>query len=892
MDFQTTDLWRQAFEPREDDQHEEARSLLRTALLSMRDQVKELVTHIPADCKNLTVHDISHVDALWTSADLLCGSEWELNPSETFVLGAAILTHDAGLTSIAYPEGRAGLKKLDLWDDLVADELQKTGGSEITAEQEASVLFAVLRELHAERAGSLCTQAWVLKPGNNVYLLENSELREAFGECIGRIAHSHHWSINRVAEELSSQIGGSPSLPAGWDINEQKLACILRCADAAQVDRTRAPLLLQAAVNPTGFSKAHWLAQSKLNRPTVCGDSIQFTSSSVFSSKDSEAWWVAYDLAQILDKEINSSNALLTEIGQPPFVVQRVAGAKSSRSFANLVKTTDWHPIDASIRVTDPVSLAKKLGGENLYGRNILVPFRELIQNAADAIRARRAHEQRGQEFGRINVTIEAHPSDDTLCLVHVDDDGLGMSSRVLTTTLVDFGKTFWDSSALREEFPGLRSSGFQRIGKFGIGFFSIFDFTDKVSVTSRRYDLGKREANALEFSGLAARPLLRTNASDRLPNDTSTRVTMSLKKAELIEAEAPPKKDKRTARGLLRKLEAERRAENTKSLGFTQRLLSMVSFLDVEVQFKDLRTGEQFRHLPDIYGSASTKFLDELYFTGFTEQFERHKPQSMLSSITDASGTVHGRAALDVEELTRGNSGNSGSFGCAAVGGIVTGQLGIPMTTSTGAPIPFIGVVECSTVRASREYAHPNAPEKAIDRWLEGQLNMVDLGLMTRHEQLLLGSAVYSTLGKKLEIPLVLHRGVERSARFLEELVKRSDRVIVPASFSITSQFGILGYNQLSPEYFEVETVEELVVFGPKVDYVVPREVSRKLHKSNGGSIAIPEMRSQSSVLFPLIDMMKNKMGRDPELTVAQEALFDTRIPSLSKPDWCLVIS
>lgn len=440
----------------------------------MREQVEGLVTYIPNDCKDLTVHDITHLDALWVSADMLCGDAWKLNPAEAFVLGAAILTHDAGLTSVAYPDGRAGLKKLPLWGDLVASELQTSASVRITADQEASVLFCILRELHAKQAAKLCTQSWDAGGGKSIFLLENNELREAFGECIGRFAHSHHWSINRVAEELSTQFGGSPSFPPSWDIYEQKLACTLRCADAAQVDRTRAPLLLHAAVNPKGFSKAHWQAQSKLNRPTLMGDSIHFTSSSIFKATEADAWWLAYDLAIVLNKEVNEANALLTEIGLIPFVAQRVAGASSSRAFAKFVKTTNWHPIDASIRVTDPMALARKLGGENLYGRSILVPFREIIQNSADAIKARRALEQRGQDFGKIDIVIEQDPSKEDNCLVHIDDNGLGMSERVLTTTLVDFGTSFWPSDTLRDEFPGLSAAGVKHIGKFGIGFFQF----------------------------------------------------------------------------------------------------------------------------------------------------------------------------------------------------------------------------------------------------------------------------------------------------------------------------------------------------------------------------------------------------------------------------------
>jgi hypothetical protein len=55
-----------------------------------------------------------------------------------------------------------------------------------------------------------------------------------------------------------------------------------------------------------------------------------------------------------------------------------------------LIPTKGWTPIDTRIKITSVTDLVRKLGGEELYGHDPIVPLRELIQNASDAVRARR----------------------------------------------------------------------------------------------------------------------------------------------------------------------------------------------------------------------------------------------------------------------------------------------------------------------------------------------------------------------------------------------------------------------------------------------------------------------------------------------------------------------
>jgi HSP90 family molecular chaperone len=136
------------------------------------------------------------------------------------------------------------------------------------------------------------------------------------------------------------------------------------------------------------------------------------------------------------------------------------------------VQTRGWRPVDARLQVSDVPRIVETLGGSKLYGDDPTVPLRELIQNAADAVQARRRFQKRPADWGKITISLRQRG--DEVWLI-VEDTGIGMSEQVLTGPLLDFGTSFWRSPMAMEEFPGLMASGMHAIGRFGIGFFSVF---------------------------------------------------------------------------------------------------------------------------------------------------------------------------------------------------------------------------------------------------------------------------------------------------------------------------------------------------------------------------------------------------------------------------------
>ncbi|MDF3142526.1 MULTISPECIES: ATP-binding protein [unclassified Streptomyces] len=532
-DYTNTSLWRHTLVARPGpDPHAQQRERLRASYVELRKKAATLLEENARSMPDFTVHDISHVDALWETADLVCGTEVTLNPAEAYVLGCAFVLHDAAMGSAAYgtsvPEA-LGEKR---WRDLVAMTYYDREGcwpdrEELDApppEIAKACQAAAIRATHADQARRLVDQPWRSNTGNDIFLIEEVQLREVYGPLIGELAASHWWPVDRLADEFRHQSGSLPWQPSNWTIEPLKLACVLRLADATQIDSRRAPTFLSSLRKPRGVSREHWRFQEHISRPYLKGDRVTYNSLRPFPPQDATAWWLALDYLRGIDQELKAVDALLHDLGRTRLAARAVAGVDSPERFAELFRVQDWRPIDATVKVSDVPALVRNLGGEQLYGDAPEVAVRELIQNAQDAVLARRAL-QPGFPDGRVEVRLAE--TDGSWCL-EVSDNGVGMDEEILLHGLLDFGSSGWSSARVRNRLPGLASGGFQPSGRFGIGFFSVFLLGDRVELITRRYDGSLADARRIAFDGPASRPLLTPlSTQDWVPEGTTVRVML-----------------------------------------------------------------------------------------------------------------------------------------------------------------------------------------------------------------------------------------------------------------------------------------------------------------------------------------------------------------------------
>ena len=544
LSFEQTHLWRETLKERKPDEDKKAREKLRSGFLGFRENAVPVAEAIKSSYPWLTVHDITHIDALWGVAELIIGKTYPLNPAEAFVLGGAFLIHDLGNGLAAYQKGPEQLRGSPEWKDALAARIRRARGRAPTAadfENPPADLAQLatedaLRALHASHALRLVLDPWKTDQGKDIYMLEETGLREHFGELIGEVAYSHWWDISELERKFAKkQFGAMVGTPRDWTVDVLKVACILRVADAAHIDKSRAPTFLQALLRPQGVSKTHWDFQNKLSQTTLVNDRLLYSASQSFNRADVDAFWLCFDTLRMVDRELRQVDALLASTGKERFRARSVAGVDDPRHLTESIPTDGWTPMDARIHVTDVPTLVGRLGGIELYGNEPTVPLRELIQNAADAVRARRALEKkRAADWGTITVRTG---QDKHGPWIEVEDTGVGMSEHVLTHHLLDFGSSYWSSEDMRREHRDLAASSFEPTGRFGIGFFATFMWGHRLSVTSRAYRNGKAETKVLEFEhGLKRRPLLRPASEEEQLDDGGTRVRVWLSDSKMLE--------------------------------------------------------------------------------------------------------------------------------------------------------------------------------------------------------------------------------------------------------------------------------------------------------------------------------------------------------------------
>jgi hypothetical protein len=700
-DFTFTNLWTSSLQEREHDKYESHRGRLRSAYLRFREHPAIVAAEIPQDLRDFTVHDITHLDALWEMADLICGADSQINPVEAFVLGGSFLIHDLGLSIAAFPEGRDYLMRTPVWQDHIIARLQSrlnripTDG-EIKSAPEADKKAATettLRILHAEQAEKLALTSFPHGTTTH-YLIEDEELRNSLGPIIGQIAHSHWWPVPRLAREFGTKIGAPYWCPQEWTIDSLKLACMLRLADATHLDARRAPAFLRAIRKPEDSSDRHWAFQQNLQKPQNEADRIVFTSAKPFLLSEAPAWWLCYQTLQMVDSEFKQVDALLADTRKPRFALRAVAGCEDPTRLAKYIRTDGWVPVEAKIRISNVPDIVRKLGGEELYGEKPYVCLRELVQNAADAVEARRFLEGRESNWG--SITVRLYKQRDKHIL-EVTDTGIGMSEQVLAGPFLDFGTSYWGSPMMSSEFPGLLARGFQSTGRFGIGFFSVFMVASKVSVLTRRFDQALADTRVLEFGkALSDPPILRPANQDERLRDGGTCIRLELSVApnaqkgllyyeHYYQAITLPS----LLRWLCPALNVDLYAECD---GNKDQVLRANDWL--EISAKDL---------------VARTVLPEAKMSRFEEGLQRIA--NRLTPITNEQGQIIGRIGMEAGEMWNGSMYDWDYDGVVTVGGLRASTLS-----------GIAGILVGYPLRASRESAMPFAGSTQMARWATAQ--------------------------------------------------------------------------------------------------------------------------------------------------------------------------
>lgn len=715
-DYQQSSLWRRTLGGESIPEHDQAAvAKLRSAYEDFRSKVEPMAGEISLSMPMFTDHSIVHIDSLWDTASLIIGEKFPINPAEAFVLGGAFLLHDLGMGLVAFPDGVESIRNDPLFDTFVEASIDRSRRSSPGLDQEAvrsdaedEAIVTVLRLRHARQAERLVSQQFTTSNKETFRLLENTELRSAFGPLIGRIAHSHWFDVDELQATFPNVLGSHPSHPPSWEVDSLKLACILRLADAIHIDSRRAPTYLHAFRKPTGISRDHWYFQERLTRPRLEGDRLIYTATQPFSAEDAQAWWLAYETLQMIDGELHRVDALCVDSNRPRFLAQAVAGADSPRRLANFIEPSGWDPVDARVRVTQVESVVSNLGGRELYGNSPMVAIRELVSNAADSVRARQL-----QFGGSENDVVVRIWESDGQHWISVSDHGIGMDQSRIVSSLTDFGNSGWMSAQTLTEYPKLVGKEYRSTGRFGIGFFSVFMLGSHVEVRSLKALEAADKTSKLVFeNGLASRPVLhRVDPDDYMfGGGTEVRVRLDL--------------DPLTRKGLL----GTETLRNSRAEMFESRLRHLCALTDVNIGFAD-SSEDNYRVIvsADQWKTASAGHLFKMIYADELEnpltapmyrEYE-HLFERNLRNIIDERGDVIGRAILiaGFDDVTTSDiwwwpTPRAGVY----VGGMYADSIWSVMGVFVGEP-----------QKADRNSAFPSASIETLRSWVAQQVTLID---------------------------------------------------------------------------------------------------------------------------------------------------------------------
>ena len=284
---------------------------------------------------------------------------------------------------------------------------------------------------------------------------------------------------------------------------------VLRIADYLQMAETRAPKeLLRIKLLQSPVSHREWDANAAIR-------DVRHT------HEDPEALFIEAEPADVLtylriqdwlagvQKELDESWAVLGEVygRYAPLdglglVVRRVrSNLDNVTEFARRIK---YIPCRASFQAANP-DLLKLLVGP-LYGDDAEIAFRELVQNAVDAVREIRMYVADNQtapqvgygETADVTVTVERDSPGEWW--VTVRDRGIGMALETVLQYFLKVGASYRHSDVWRTRFEDdLGKARVLRSGRFGVGVLASFLLGDRIEVATRHVD--SAPSDGLTFS-------------------------------------------------------------------------------------------------------------------------------------------------------------------------------------------------------------------------------------------------------------------------------------------------------------------------------------------------------------------------------------------------------
>lgn len=487
-------------------------------------------------CPQYTLHDEVHllrVTELMAKVMPIAVSD-VLNPIEVALLILSANFHDQGMVlenaELSALQKDEGFRRFqDNWivehpnftevrqhindKNLSAAEQERL--REIETELKAALLTDFIRITHGQRSADFVRSTYIT---DSSWTIAGTNM----AELVARLCLSHVQS----ASDLIAAKGFRFDESVGpYKVNMPYLGLVLRLADILDLDRDRTPDSLYRTINfRSGVSLREWEKHRSVDGWVIEPGLVQFT----MRCEHPEYQRAAYQFMDWIDKELSDAQWMLRTFPKSssgyridlPQSVDRTRIEPKDEAYI-------YQDLEFSLSRNEVVKL---LMTNKLYGSPWLC-VRELLQNAMDALRYRRALLKRdnGTDWTLGKVEMSHELDADGHEILSVTDNGAGMDSVIIQNFLTKVGRSYYRSPEFEQERASFRSAGveFDPCAQFGIGFMSCFMLGDDIRIHTRR-DYGPYkglgEPYTVEISGLGGIVVIRRGA-DNQPAGTTVSI-------------------------------------------------------------------------------------------------------------------------------------------------------------------------------------------------------------------------------------------------------------------------------------------------------------------------------------------------------------------------------
>jgi hypothetical protein len=458
-----------------------------------------------------------------------------LNPIEITLLILAAHFHDQGMVmeqGELYQVRASSEFKIfeDTWEiehPNVKAVRQRLGDRNITGPEKQQI-----RDAYYELRGALLTDYVRRNHGErSAEFIRNgygSDLRWAVGgsnlaELVARLSSSHV----RSATELVPAKGFRHDEVIGtYRINMPYLGLVLRLADILDLDRDRTPNSLYRTIDfRSHVSLREWEKHRSVQGWVIEPTLIQFT----MQCEHPEYQRAAYQFMDWVDKELRDSKEMVRSFPSQfshynlelPVAVDRTRIEPKDNAYI-------YYDLEFSLSRDEVVKL---LMTDNLY-KSPKLCVRELLQNALDALRHRKALIKRDNEtdWDQGKVRMEHLLDADDREVIRCIDNGVGMDRSIIERFLTKAGRSYYRSPEFEQERVSFREHGvdFDPCAQFGIGFMSCFMMGDRIRILTRRDNgpsRGLGESLIVEINGLGGIIVIR-QGDEAQPAGTTVEIT------------------------------------------------------------------------------------------------------------------------------------------------------------------------------------------------------------------------------------------------------------------------------------------------------------------------------------------------------------------------------